>query len=53
MCEQFVEIDGKIERYRLLASRTTDPALLEGIERLIEQLQALKMELHPLPRASE
>jgi hypothetical protein len=44
MCE-CVEIDEKIEYYRLLASRITDPPLLEGIKGVIEQLQALKVAL--------
>ena len=47
MCEQCVEIDSKIEHYRLLASGITDPALLEGIKELIETMQVLKAALHP------
>jgi hypothetical protein len=47
MCEQCVEIDKKIERYRRLASRLTDQATLDGIKQLIEQMQAQKVALHP------
>jgi hypothetical protein len=47
MCEKCVEIDRKIEHYRLIESRMTDPALLEGIKGLIEQLQTAKVDLHP------
>jgi hypothetical protein len=47
MCEKCVEIDDKIEHYRIMASRITDEALLDGIVKLIAQLQAIKLELHP------
>jgi hypothetical protein len=41
------EIDKKIERYRLLASRITDQPLFVGIKELIERTQARKAALHP------
>ena len=47
MCKECVEIDGKIERYDLLASRVSDHALREGLEDLIDRLEALKVALHP------
>jgi hypothetical protein len=47
MCEQCVEIDKKIEHYRLLASRLTDQLTLNGIEQLIERMQTRKAALHP------
>jgi hypothetical protein len=49
MCEECQDIHGKIERYRsLLTSRVPDDrALLEGLTELIDQLQALKIALHP------
>jgi hypothetical protein len=46
MCKQCVEIDGKIQHYDLLASRVTDRTLLDGLQNLIELLQALKVALH-------
>jgi hypothetical protein len=47
MCEKCVELDSKIEHYRLLASRLTDQSILDGIKQLIKRMQALKAELHP------
>jgi hypothetical protein len=47
MCEQCVEIDKKVEHYRLLASRLTDQLTLDGIEQLIERMQTRKAALHP------
>jgi hypothetical protein len=47
MCEKCTELDSKIEHYRLMASRMTDQATLDGIKRLIERMQAQKVELHP------
>ena len=47
MCEKCVEIDGKIEHYRGIASRNTDEAMLRGIKVLIERAKAQKSALHP------
>jgi hypothetical protein len=47
MCEQCVEIDKKIDHYRVMASRITDQPLLDGIKELIERMQAQKLALHP------
>ena len=47
MCEKCVELDSKIEHYRLLASRLTDRPTIEGIQKLIERMQAQKVALHP------
>jgi beta-phosphoglucomutase-like phosphatase (HAD superfamily) len=47
MCEQCVEIDKKIDHYRVMASRITDQPLLDGIKELIERMQAQKIALHP------
>jgi hypothetical protein len=47
MCEKCVKIDGKIEQYQLIASRTTDQALLDGIAELVKRLNAEKDALHP------
>jgi hypothetical protein len=37
MCDKCIELDGKIEHYRRIASRTTDQAMLDGIKELIER----------------
>jgi hypothetical protein len=47
MCEKCVELDSKIEHYRLLASRLTDQPLLDGIKELIERMQVQKAAFHP------
>jgi FAD/FMN-containing dehydrogenase len=47
MCEKCVELDGKIEHYQRLFSRITDQLTLDGIKKLIEQMQAQKAALHP------
>ena len=47
MCEKCIEIDKKIEHYRVRASHTTDQPLLDGIKELIERMQAQKLALHP------
>jgi beta-phosphoglucomutase-like phosphatase (HAD superfamily) len=47
MCEKCDEIDKKIERYRVMASRITDQPILNGIRDLIEQMRAQKAALHP------
>jgi hypothetical protein len=47
MCEKCVELDGKIEHYRGIASRITDEAMIRGIKVLIEGAKARKAALHP------
>ena len=47
MCEKCVVLDSKIEHYRVLASRITDQPTLDGINQLIERMQAQKAALHP------
>jgi hypothetical protein len=46
VCEKCVQLDSKIEHYRLLASRVTDHPLLEAIKELIERMQAQQLALH-------
>ena len=46
MCEQCVEIDGKIEHYKNLFSLVTDQRTLDGIKKLIGRLEAEKQALH-------
>jgi hypothetical protein len=47
MCEKCVELDGKIEHYRSIASRNTDEAMIRGIKVLIARAKAQKAVLHP------
>ena len=46
MCKECVEIDEKMERYGLLATRVSDQCLLEGLNGLIDALGAVKGALH-------
>jgi cell division FtsZ-interacting protein ZapD len=46
MCEKCVELDGKIKRYRWLASMIADQLTLDRIEALIAQLETRKAALH-------
>jgi hypothetical protein len=46
MCERCVELDKKIEHYRVMASRITDQPVLDGIKHLVERMQAQKVALH-------
>jgi hypothetical protein len=45
MCDKCVELDGKIEHYRSLSSRITDQPTLDGIKKLIEEMNAQKAAL--------
>ena len=47
MCEKCVEIDRKIDHYRMLAARILDQATIDGLQQLIAELQAQKAALHP------
>jgi hypothetical protein len=47
MCDKCDELDKKAERYRAIASRTTDQALLDGIRDLLQQVQDQKGARHP------
>jgi hypothetical protein len=47
MCEQCVEIDGKIKRYRALLRSITDQPAVERLRELIAILDAQKTALHP------
>jgi hypothetical protein len=51
MCEKCVEIDNRIEHYRLMASRITDQAMLDGIKELTERMRAQKAALHDAEQA--
>jgi hypothetical protein len=47
MCDKCVELDGKIEHYRKLASAISDRQTLEGLVHLIKELDARKAQFHP------
>ncbi|ERF86146.1 hypothetical protein JQ559_02515 [Bradyrhizobium viridifuturi] len=47
MCEQCIELDKRIAHYTELAVRVTDERTLDGIARLLADLQGKKRELHP------
>jgi hypothetical protein len=42
-----MELDEKIAHYQTLADRVVDPPTVEGLKKLIEEMQARKTELHP------
>jgi hypothetical protein len=47
MCDECIESDKKIERYKALRYRVTDKIALDGIGALIDELLAKKAQLHP------
>jgi hypothetical protein len=47
MCEKCTEIDTKIEHYQYLSRMVTDRLTVEGIEKVVEQMKAEKVALHP------
>jgi hypothetical protein len=47
MCSQCNEIDVKIDRLRNIARRALDQQVLDGIAKLIAELEAKKLEMHP------
>ncbi len=46
MCDKCIELDVKIERYKRLSSQIIDQPTLDGITKLIADLQAQKIALH-------
>jgi len=49
MCSQCDEIDVKVKRLRDMARRLLDQQTLDGIAKLIAELEARKAALHPEP----
>ena len=47
MCEKCSEIDAKIEHYQYLSRMVTDQPTLGAIQKLVEQMKADKITLHP------
>ena len=49
MCWKCEEIDKRILHYRVIAARVTDKQTLDGIQQLVDTLEAEKKDLHPAP----
>jgi hypothetical protein len=47
MCDQCIELDKKIEHYRSLMARITDPLTNQGLEKRIEEMLEQKSALLP------
>jgi hypothetical protein len=47
VCEKCIEIDAKIDHYHRLSGWITDQPTLDGIKKLIAQMEAEKLALHP------
>jgi hypothetical protein len=47
MCDKCQGLDRKIEQYRRLIERVPDQLLGEGLGKLIEDMEAQKVTLHP------
>jgi hypothetical protein len=53
MCWKCEEINKVIVRYRTLSARVTDRLTLEGLQQLIDKLEAEKKALHPEPKKED
>jgi hypothetical protein len=47
MCEKCVEIDKRTEHYRRICASISDELTINGIQALVEKLEAEKASLHP------
>jgi hypothetical protein len=47
MCDECVKLDQKIEHYKRMIARISDPLTTERVWQLIEDIQAQKAALHP------
>jgi len=47
MCDRCAELDKKIGHYRKIAEKIIDRVTIDRIEKLVADLQALKLALHP------
>jgi hypothetical protein len=47
MCEKCQSLDDRIARYRRLGAQISDPQTLNGIARLIAELEDQRCGLHP------
>ena len=46
MCEKCIKIDRRIARREGMASRILDQQMLDGIDKLVSECEAQKIELH-------
>jgi hypothetical protein len=53
MCWKCDEIDKAIVHYRTMSARVTDQLTLEGLQQLIDKLEAEKSALHPEPEKED
>jgi hypothetical protein len=49
MCEQCKELDAKIEHYQRVARNITDQKTVDGLNKLISDMQRKRAALHPEP----
>jgi hypothetical protein len=49
MCEQCKELDAKIEHYQRVARNITDQKTIDGLNKLISDMQRKRAALHPEP----
>jgi hypothetical protein len=47
MCEKWVKIDGRIAHLKGMTFRISDQQALDGIYKVLAELEAQKTELHP------
>jgi len=47
MCDECARLDKKIEHYREIAAKIIDQVTIDRIGKLISELHALKVALHP------
>jgi len=47
MCDECVKLDQKIEHYKRMIARVSDPLITERVGKLIEDIRAQKAALHP------
>jgi hypothetical protein len=47
MCDECIELHKKIDHYRTICARISDEKTVEGIRKLIAEMEAQKAALHP------
>ena len=50
MCESCVQIDKRIDQYRMVSRSTTDPKEIELIDQLVAHLYAERVRQHQNPK---
>ena len=51
MCDKCIELNKKIEHYRTISMRIYDDKTIEGIRKLIAEMEAERASLHPEGRS--